>query len=81
MPEAIPAVAPQAALTVELGIAVTMSAMLENDECEAREGVSGSTREEKGAADGAYRCLVEVGDGGSGASVAIVESGLLAQDN
>ena len=77
MPEAIPAEAPQKALTVELGSRAHCRARLERGEpkfwgCSREESREGAT------IGGAYRSLVELvelGDGGgSEASVDIVEA-------
>jgi hypothetical protein len=73
IPEAMPAEAPQTALTLELGMLATTDAMLEKSKFLGREG-GGASREDRVAAVGAYRCVVVVGDGGSGASVDMVEA-------
>lgn len=73
IPEAIPADAPQTALTLELGTLASADAMLEESKLGDRGGVEAS-REDRVASVGAYRWVVVVGDGGSGASVDMVEA-------
>lgn len=68
-PEAMPAAAPQAALTVELGRAAHLRARLEYGELQFASCIGGSRLGEI-AELGAYRSLALSGDGGGAGSSA-----------